>query len=159
MQKVMNLEEYMPTERPRITITLSGQQHEVLRRMSLLGGESMSSIVVDMLDTVMPMLERVVVTMQAAHDAPAQAKKGMRESFARAEAEMLPQLTSMMHQLDMLLEPAPAPALAGAGVGSKSTRKPRPPTSNRGVRKHQTPVENPAVSPMKTARVRKGAGK
>lgn len=149
----------MPTERPRITITLNQQQHAVLRRMSELGGDSMSAIVVDMLDTVLPMLERVVVTMQAAHDAPAQAKEGMRQSFERAEAEMLPQLTSMMSQLDMLLEPAGGAALAGLGDGVGSMQDRRPPTSNRGVRKPQTHIEIPVVSPMKTTRVRRGAGK
>lgn len=128
----------MATDKPRITVTMTEHQHAVLKRMSGLSGESMSSIVVDMLDTVMPVLERVVATMQAAVDAPAQVRKGMVESFERAERDMLPKVTELMGQMDMLLVPGGVSAIAGAPPGTsvpKTVRKnARPPTSNRGVR-------------------------
>lgn len=130
----------MPTLKPRITITLTEHQHEVLHRMSKLGGDSMSAIVVDMLDTVLPMLERVVATMQAAADAPKEVKESMKASFGKAEQEVLPQLELLMGQLDGLFVPAGVSALAGAPAGSSNPKPSRPPTSNRGVR---IPPSNP----------------
>lgn len=124
----------MPTAKPRITITLSEHQHAILDRMSSLGGTSMSSIVVDLLDTALPMLERVVVAMQAASQASQEVKDGLVESFSKAEKEMLPELSRMMGQLDMLLEPVPpvVPAKRVPRVVAGRARK-EPPSSNRGV--------------------------
>lgn len=149
----------MPTQKPRITITLTEHQYEVLRRMSVLGGESMSSIVVDMLDTMVPVLERVVVTLQAAIDAPQQVREGMKSTFQKAEKELLPQLTSMMGQLDMLLQPAVVPALAGASAGAVAVESPRPPATNRGVRNTSKRLKTGADSPMKTASKPRGVRK
>lgn len=126
----------MSTTRPRITVTLTDHQHAVLKRMSELSGSSMSYIVCDFLDTALPMLERVVVAMQAASQASQEVKDGLVQSFTKAEQEILPELSRMMGQLDMLLEPVPAAgsAQAGPAVGSGTRRRKDPPTSNRGVR-------------------------
>lgn len=126
----------MSTTRPRITVTLTDHQHTVLKRMSELSGSSMSFIVGDFLETALPMLERVVVAMQAASQASQEVKHGLVESFTKAEKEILPQLAQMMGQLDMLLEPVPAAgsAQAGPAAGAGTRRRKDPPPSNRGVR-------------------------
>jgi hypothetical protein len=149
----------MPTTKPRITVTLTDHQHEVLSRMSGLSRTSMSAIVVDMLDTALPMLERVVSMMQAAADAPQQVREGMVASFERAERDLLPQLNGMMGQLEMLLAPGGVPALAGARPGASAPKGARPPTSNRGVRMSPKLSNSPAVSPMKTTKKSRGVKK
>jgi uncharacterized protein (DUF1778 family) len=60
----------MPTSKPRITLTISEQQHELLQSLADLQKVSMSSIVVDLLDTTMPVLARLVSILKSAAEAP-----------------------------------------------------------------------------------------
>jgi hypothetical protein len=142
----------MPTTKPRITITLTEHQHALLQTLSGYQGESMSSIIVDLLETALPVLERIAVIMKAASEAPQEMLVGLRGSLERAEANVLNQMQEHMGQLDIFLQeagggvggaralPAPSPASA------PSPTKKKPPTSNRGVRITAT---SPS-SPMKT---------
>lgn len=149
----------MPTLKPRITITLSEHQHAVLSRMSALGKDSMSTIVVDMLDTMLPVLERVVVALQAAADAPIELRNGMVESFEKAEKEVSGYMAAAMGQLDLLVP------LDSAGVAQPPSRLPsapksgRPPPTNRGVRITTPPTKKSSISPMKKGQKGKGCQK
>ena len=128
----------MPTAKPRITITLDENQHRLLSKLSELQGVSMSSIVVDFLDSVVPVLERVAVVLQNAKDAPQSVKDEIRKTAEQAENDFLPHAAGVMGQLDLLV------AMAGTGsqpqgargpaTPSKAAKKAGPPTSNRGVR-------------------------
>ena len=149
----------MPTTKPRITITLTDHQHNVLSRMSKLGKDSMSSIVVDMLETMLPVLERVVIAMQAAANAPIELQNGMAASFEKAEKEVSAHLASSMRQLDMLL-PGFGGAVAQPSPRSSSAAKiGRPPPTNRGVSFSTPPTKKGPLSPMKTGRKLKGCQK
>lgn len=142
----------MATTKPRITITLTEVQHRLLNRLSELQGVSMSSIVVDFLDSVVPVLERVAVVLQQAKDAPESVKKQIRDTAEQAERDMVPFASEMMGQLDMLV------GLAGVGVGGQpeaapaptpakkpASKRGQPPSTNRGVR-------NPQPKPLKVSR-------
>ena len=149
----------MPTTKPRITITLSEHQHAVLSKMSALGKDSMSTIVVDMLDTMLPVLERVVIALQAAADAPIELRNGMVKSFEKAEKEVSGYMAAAMGQLDLLVP------LNSEGVAQPPSRPAaapksgRPPPTNRGVRITTPPTKKPPVSPMKKAQKGKGCQK
>jgi hypothetical protein len=54
----------MPTSKPRITITLTEEQHAILRRISAAGGQSMSSVISEFMLTAQPALERMAATLQ-----------------------------------------------------------------------------------------------
>jgi hypothetical protein len=54
----------MPTSKPRITVTLTKEQHAVLRRISAAGGQSMSSVISEFMLTAQPALERMAVALQ-----------------------------------------------------------------------------------------------
>ncbi len=54
----------MPTSKPRITITLTEEQHAILRRISAAGGQSMSSVISEFMLTAQPALERMAVALQ-----------------------------------------------------------------------------------------------
>lgn len=56
----------MPAVNPRITITLKPQTHAALQRMSALAGNSMSSIVGELLEQSQPVFDRMVRLLEAA---------------------------------------------------------------------------------------------
>ena len=74
----------MPTSKPRITITLTEEQHAILRRISAAGGQSMSSVVSEFMLTAQPALERMAVTLQQL--------KQDRDADRRLVADMLSEL-------------------------------------------------------------------
>lgn len=87
----------------------------------------MSGIVGELVETMVPVLERVVVAMQAAHDAPKELHAGMRASLEKAERDLIPHMDAVMGQLDMLQNLVPQ-ATAEAAPAAPSTRKAvRPP--------------------------------
>jgi hypothetical protein len=154
----------MPTVKPRITITVDENQHRLLSTLAELQGVSMSSIVVDFLDTVTPVLERLTVILQSAKNAPENAREELRKNLNAAEASFLPVAHEMMGQLDLLVSVAGGgdAACRAAPPAVAQPAEPRPPTSNRGVRKTNTSTKtrlSSSVSPMKTAKKGRGASK
>lgn len=126
----------MPTTKPRITITLSDEQHATLQSLASLQGVSMSSIVVDLVDTTLPVLQRLVSVLHNASQAPQAVLDGLSASLSQALGEAQGHGDAVMGQLDVLVrlaggEGAGASALAGVPAPSPTTE---PPTSNRGVR-------------------------
>ena len=70
----------MPTSKPRITLTISEQQHALLQSLAELQKVSMSSIVVDLLDTTMPVLTRLVSILKSAAEAPQSVLDELRQA-------------------------------------------------------------------------------
>lgn len=128
----------MPTSKPRITLTISEQQHELLQSLAELQKVSMSSIVVDLLDTTMPVLARLVSILKSAAEAPQSVLDELRKSLDVAESDALGKKDSVMGQLDLLLAAAAGPGNArerAPGLAAKfAPKKAGPPATNRGVR-------------------------
>lgn len=130
----------MATLKPRITITLSDEQHQVLHALAELQKVSMSSIVVDLLETAMPSLERLSTLLEIAEQAPKNVMDGLRTSLQNVELELM--------QMDLLAE-VPGRAHGGARPGtSAASKKARPPSTNRGVR----------IPPLNSSKAKPGAG-
>jgi hypothetical protein len=98
----------MPTRNPRVNVTLPQHHFEVITRLAQLQGRSRSAVIAELLDAAIPVLERVVVVGESAVRAQVVAREELRDSFASAEAAILPHVTAAMDQLDMLLGPGPA---------------------------------------------------
>lgn len=133
----------MPTEKPRITITLSDHQHSVLSTLAKGQKCSMSSIVVDLLETAIPVLERVNELVTAAQKAPQQALDQLKLSLGRAETDVIGMQAEVMGQLDMLVKEAGVAVdarerTAAAHASAPVVATAKPPSSNRGVRKPTT---------------------
>ena len=94
----------MPTRNPRINVTVSGPQYELLSRLARVQGRSRSAVLLDLFETVTPVLERVCVVAEAAERAQSQAKEGLQAAAERAEAALSPLLAKAMGQLDLLVE-------------------------------------------------------
>jgi len=141
----------MPTAKPRITITLTDEQHSVLSRLSQLQKVSMSSIVVDLVDTTLPVLDRLAQVLQNAADAPQSVLDDLRRSLASAETAFEGMQATAFGQLDQFVQ-ASSGATADDAQAAASGVPPadEPPTSNRGVRIVPPDAKNAPVSPMKT---------
>jgi uncharacterized protein (DUF1778 family) len=127
----------MPTAKPRITITLTDEQHELLSLLANLQKVSMSSIVVDLLETTFPVLERLAGVLKNAAAAPQNVLDQLKFTAEQAESDVSHHRDGVMSQLDLLLA-----ATAAQDQG--------PPSSNRGVRNDPGPLSKRALSPMKT---------
>lgn len=142
----------MPTAKPRITITLSDEQHATLHALSQVQGVSMSSIVVDLLDTTLPVLQRLTEVLKNASEAPQAVLDGLKATLDDAEASMLGHGSAAMNQLDLLVrlsggEDSGDTAPPGAPEASP---KGGPPTSNRGVRNVPPASKNRSISLSKS---------
>ncbi len=155
----------MATTKPRITITLSEQQHELLQSLASVQKVSMSSIIVDLLDTTCPVLERLLEVLKAASNAPKSALEELRKSLENVESDLLASHNQVMGSLskfenvdagdgvrETLGSRAPSPAKPEA-------QKPKPPTSNRGVRIITDTLANHSISPMKPSKKSRGVEK
>lgn len=99
-------ENAMPTSNPRLQLTLSPHRYDLIKRLSVIQGVSMSSVVTDILDEVYPVLERVCVVLEAAKQAQETGKQGLRDAVAQAESELVPILYQAVDQLDIFMEDA-----------------------------------------------------
>lgn len=142
----------MPTTKPRITITLTDDQHSTLQALAGLQGVSMSSIVVDLVDTTLPVLQRLVSILENASQAPKAVLDGLSASLNVAMGDAVGHRDAVMNQFDLLVslsegEGAGTSALAGVPALSP---EPKPPTSNRGVRNVPPRSKNHPISPSKS---------
>lgn len=141
----------MATTKPRITITLEPHTHEVLSRLSRVGGDSMSQLVVGLLDLAVPSFERLVVVLERAQSAGDEVKAGLASSLQRAERDLLPAMVQALGQGDMFLRDLGVQAHApGQPAGAIDTRR-QPEAAAGGVRGRRAAHEVAAVLPQVAA--------
>lgn len=124
----------MATKKPRVQVTLTTAQHELLLRLAKLQGRSMSSVIAELFEQVHPVLERVAVVLQAAVRAQESMKQGLRESTEQAERDLRPHLAAAMGQLDLLEAQFDVAGTDGRERAQRATsrRDPRPVTRGSG---------------------------
>lgn len=96
----------MPTKNPRINLTVTPERYELLKRLAGFQGTSMSGLVSETMEMMYPVMERVCVVLEAAHRAQETSKEGLRDSIAKAEAELLPMLYEAVGQFDLFVDDA-----------------------------------------------------
>lgn len=131
----------MATDKPRITISLEPDHHDILKRLSSLQNAPMSSIITDLLREVMPMLGKAVEALESAKKLDADARANFRRSAEEAEEELRPLAEASKDQLDLFMasmqavidgKPAKPPAEGAASAacdsagGSPVSPDPRP---------------------------------
>lgn len=94
----------MPTNKPRVQVTLEPQTHAVIERMALLQGRTRGSIIAEMLDSIAPALTRTVALLEAAADAPRDVKRGLRQAVEQAHSEIVALSGDASRQLDVFLD-------------------------------------------------------
>ncbi len=78
----------MATTKPRITITITHRQHELLKAISEATGASMSANVSELLETCEPVLERIANTMQKLQSINAQRKASVAAALDEAQSAL-----------------------------------------------------------------------
>lgn len=150
----------MATTKPRITVTLTERQHEVLRVISACGGQPMSTFIGEMLEAALPTLERMAATFQKIKQAQEQERARFLESMDEAQAAIEPvvmqavgQFDLFLGKIDQALEGRGDPAAGGVSLPSSASGTP---VTNRGVTpspgKSPKPAPRKASSPVRTPR-------
>jgi len=143
----------MPTVNPRITITLKPEVHAVLKRLSAATDNSQSAIVSELLESSVPVFERMVLVLEAAKAAQQGMAADLAQGLERAQSKIEAQLGLMLGEMDEAYRPilkqgetvqrrrrkaaaTDTDALAAAGSVGAVGGAPGVPTpmSNRGVR-------------------------
>ena len=119
----------MPSAKPRLALTLPEHRHDLLKRLAALQGVSMASVVTDLLEECYPVLERVVIALEAAKSASESAKAGLRESCDKAVEELEPYRDHFMDQFDLFMDGITTQARNGGqgADGKRSAAAPCPP--------------------------------
>ena len=153
----------MSTLKPRITITLSHRQHDLLRAISESSGQSMSSFVSELLETAEPVFERMAATFQRIKQQQDHQREQIRANLDAAQGQLEHISAGLLDQLDMFL----GGVEQAAGVGGDAPARTASPAAglssphtNRGVtpppRKSSKPKPRAASSKV-TTRSRKGS--
>ena len=128
----------MPTIKPRIKLTLEQPRYDLLKRLAALQGVSMAALVTDMLEEFYPVMERVCVVLEAAKQAQATSKQGLRDAVAQAEAELVPLAQATLSQFDLFMQRVEGSVEAPSGEsGGVAARASAPPPTRRAKRAPQ----------------------
>lgn len=129
----------MSTNKPRITVTFPVEHYAVLSKLSELQGVSMSSLVVDLFDSVLPLLERTAEILTSARNAPKEVKDSIRKMLDEAEARVIPAASDIIASLDEMAvlssdkqETRSASSVRDCELLVREEARPHP--TNRGVR-------------------------
>lgn len=151
----------MPTNKPRITITLTQRQHDVLKAISENSGQSMSAFVNELLEQSLPVLERMAESFRKIKAAQDEQKKRIVEELDQAQAAVEPVLAQVIGQFDLFMtrieSAAGASGTSARAGGRGAPAAPSTPVTNRGVTPSPEKVRKPSAgkgsSPSKAARV------
>jgi hypothetical protein len=129
----------MPTERPRLSLTLSDNLAWQLRRLSELTGTSQSALITSMLEGSDRFLWRLITTLEAAEEAKQRIPRHVSNLMAEAQG-VIESKFGLVESLDRVQEgTGNLRSLTGAKRGPASRGNGRPsetpnPLSNRGGR-------------------------
>lgn len=137
----------MATTKPRITVTLTKRQHEVISTIAKLGGGSMSAFISEMLESALPTLERMAVTFQKVKQAQDQERGRFLDSMDRAQSAIEPVVMEAIGQFDLFLgrieEAADAAGDGKRSAAAAASADDSAPVTNRGA----TPTRANAAKP------------
>ena len=116
----------MATDKPRITISLTQDQYDVIKRLSTLQGVPMARVVTDLVAEVTPVLEKVVEALSIAARAQENVKVNLRRVVDQAEQDFRPIVSQVLNQFDMFADQLQtlvhvSGAEAGPTVGAAAT--------------------------------------
>jgi predicted transcriptional regulator len=90
----------MPTQKRRVSVTLEDDQATELDRLARLSGQSISSIVGELIGQALPVLQRMSDAMEAYVAADADKQRVMRAGLERAHADLIPEAEEIRRRTD-----------------------------------------------------------
>lgn len=128
----------MATTKPRITITLTHRQYDLVKSLSESSGQSMSVFITEYLELAEPVLEQMCVAYQKIKQADSVRKQELKRNIEAAERSMRPLVESVNAQVDFFFNTVdciPASGDAAAGNAHAARDAAVTPSTNRGVTK------------------------
>lgn len=127
----------MPTALPRLPVTLTAEQRDLLARVAKVNRCSQSKVIRDLLDTAAPVLLRVIAAMENVQKLDAEKAHLIRATLSDAQAEAEAMAATALALLERISAPPVAAQRAPEDddpfdVISPPPRPRRPPTANRG---------------------------
>lgn len=139
----------MATTKPRITVTLTKRQHEVISAIAQLGGGTMSGFIGEMLESALPTLERMAATFQKVKQAQDQERGRFLASMDRAQAALEPVVMEAVGQFDLFLgriEAAAGDSDSARAGAADSADAADAPTTNRGATPRKAKTAKPTAA-------------
>lgn len=145
---------------PRITITLTEQQHQLFQSLTKYTGKPMSGYISDLLQASTPVLERMAAVFQRIHEQQQKEKDRLASELEQVQDTLEPIAANMLDQFDLFLakvvpddneraDDLPPAHVADVPAGRPSAQ-PRSPRTNRGDTPPHDKTPNPA--PIKAHR-------
>lgn len=125
----------VPTKKPRVTITFEQDDYEMLHELSLLNGESLSSIVSGLVSASSPVIKRLILTGKAFQRASAERQQDVLQLLVDAESKIYPHALEIQQELlDVMDLAAGEPATDDPRRVTRGSRPPLPtdPTPENG---------------------------
>ena len=132
----------MPTALPRLPVTLTAAQRDLLAKVAALNGTSQSKVIRDLLDAASPVLLRIVAALENVRKLDAEKADLIRATIVDAQAEAEQTAATALALLERIGRAGDRPPVAAQRVpedadGSLDAISPpprprRPPTANRG---------------------------
>ncbi len=140
----------MPTQNPRLTITLEPLLSEQLKRLSALTGNSQSKLIAEMLQGSTAVLERLIRVLEAAELAKGEIRGNVAKGMGRAQSRIESQLGLVLEDFDGLHQ-----ALSAGKTGRTfPARRPAPGTGNREGHEGRELVDAGVSTPLSNRGVR-----
>jgi hypothetical protein len=112
----------MPTNKPRLTVTLDDQTHIIVERLSSLQDRSKSSLICELLQSYTPIMERLISTIEYVKTMEESERESWVSNCEQAQDAMEGVLSDAFEQMDLVF-------LANGKAGKVGN----PPPTNRGV--------------------------
>lgn len=94
----------MATTKPRITITLSENQHRLLKSISESSGNSMSYLVADIIEASEPILERTASAFSHLKELNEENKRKIKQAMQSAQDIIEPMAFNAINQMDCFID-------------------------------------------------------
>lgn len=103
----------MPTNKPRLSITLEPSQYGVLQRLAKLQDRPTSAVLTEFVSAAFPTLERLADALEVAQRASADIRVNLASNLEKAENELQPVIKAVLNQLSLFTEGVTGEASAG----------------------------------------------
>ena len=91
----------MATTKPRITVTLTERQYELVKSISDNSGQTMSYFISELLENSLPVMERMAETFRKIKELQDAKKKMIAHELEKVESEIEPAIAGLIDQYDL----------------------------------------------------------
>jgi peptidoglycan hydrolase CwlO-like protein len=110
---------------PRVMVTFKPDEYDIVQRLAAVTGTTMSKAVHQQLEAVMPVLEKVVESLEAAQRTAGQGRAKLMAQALKLHTEMDEIAAHALDQIDLFASAAQGHAAASGAERSEASEPPR----------------------------------